>query len=153
MQDQMRGSRCLHHREMAYFAAAYPSLHHHPEPARPAAAECPLAACENDPSRLAEHSGRRRQQYRASNTERVRYYSAAASARDPTLASATLALTLSDELPTSLAGSVINTVPASGELAEDQFQRGGARRRAGELCAGAGDLGRQNRRGARRRRS
>jgi len=53
-----------------------------------------------------------------STTERVRYYSAAASARDPTLASATLALTLTDELPTSLAGSVINTVAASGEQAE-----------------------------------
>ena len=51
-------------------------------------------------------------------TERVRYYSAAASARDPALADATLALTLTDELPTSLVGSAINTVAASGEQAD-----------------------------------
>ena len=53
-----------------------------------------------------------------STTERVRYFSAAAGARDPALAGATLALTLTDELPASLAASVINTVAASGEQAE-----------------------------------
>jgi aminopeptidase N len=53
-----------------------------------------------------------------STTERVRYFSAAAGARDPALAGATLALTLTDELPASLAAGVINTVAASGEQAE-----------------------------------
>jgi len=53
-----------------------------------------------------------------STNERVRYYSAAASARDPELARATLALTLTDELPNSLVGSVINTVAAAGEQPE-----------------------------------
>ena len=48
-------------------------------------------------------------------SERVRYYDAAASARDATLARATLALTLSDELPVTLIGGLINTVAASGE--------------------------------------
>ncbi len=47
--------------------------------------------------------------------ERLRYYYAAASARDATLARATLALTLTDELPNTIVGGVINTVAASGE--------------------------------------
>ena len=47
--------------------------------------------------------------------ERLRYYFAAASARDPELARATLALTLTDELPTTIIGGVINTVASSGE--------------------------------------
>jgi len=47
--------------------------------------------------------------------ERVRFYDAAASARDATLAHATLALTLTDELPTNIIGGVINTVAAAGE--------------------------------------
>jgi aminopeptidase N len=52
----------------------------------------------------------------ATNTdERVRYYMAAASARDPELAGATLALTLTDELPTTLIGRVISTVASGGE--------------------------------------
>jgi hypothetical protein len=45
----------------------------------------------------------------------VRYYYAAASARDPALARATLALTLTDELPSTIVGGVINAVAASGE--------------------------------------
>jgi aminopeptidase N len=51
-------------------------------------------------------------------SERVRYYSAAASARDPALAEATLALALTDELPSALVTIVINTVAVSGEQAE-----------------------------------
>ena len=47
--------------------------------------------------------------------ERLRYYYAAASARDATLARATLALTLTDELPSTIVGGVINTVASSGE--------------------------------------
>ena len=47
--------------------------------------------------------------------ERVRFYDAAAGARDATLARATLALTLTDELPTSIIGGLINTVAAAGE--------------------------------------
>jgi len=47
--------------------------------------------------------------------ERTRYYSAAASARSPDLARATLALTLTDELPTTLVGNIIGTVASSGE--------------------------------------
>jgi aminopeptidase N len=47
--------------------------------------------------------------------ERLRYYYAAASARDATLARATLALTLTDELPSTIVGSLINTVASSGE--------------------------------------
>jgi aminopeptidase N len=47
--------------------------------------------------------------------ERVRYYLAAASAHDAELARATLALTLTDELPNSLIGNVINTVASAGE--------------------------------------
>jgi aminopeptidase N len=50
-----------------------------------------------------------------STNERVRYYSAAASARDPALARATLELTLTEELPNNLVGSVINAVAAAGE--------------------------------------
>ena len=47
--------------------------------------------------------------------ERVRYYSAAASARDPELARATLAIALTDELPPSLVGSLISQVASQGE--------------------------------------
>ena len=47
--------------------------------------------------------------------ERLRYYFAAASARDPELARATLALTLTDELPNTIIGGIINTVASSGE--------------------------------------
>ena len=51
-------------------------------------------------------------------SERVRYYSAAAGARDPVLARATLALTLTDELPSNLVGTLINAVAAAGEQPE-----------------------------------
>jgi aminopeptidase N len=51
-------------------------------------------------------------------SERVRYYSAAAGARDPALARATLALTLTDELPSNLVGTLINAVAAAGEQPE-----------------------------------
>jgi aminopeptidase N len=47
--------------------------------------------------------------------ERLRYYYAAASARDATLARATLALTLTDELPNTIVGGLIYTVASSGE--------------------------------------
>jgi aminopeptidase N len=47
--------------------------------------------------------------------ERLRYYSAAASARNAELARASLALTLTDELPNSVVGSLINTVASAGE--------------------------------------
>ena len=47
--------------------------------------------------------------------ERVRYYYAAASARDPALARDTLALTLTNELPNTIVGRLINTVASSGE--------------------------------------
>ena len=47
--------------------------------------------------------------------ERVRYFHATASARDATLARATLALTLTDELPTTIIGGVISTVASTGE--------------------------------------
>jgi aminopeptidase N len=47
--------------------------------------------------------------------ERVRYYNAAASAREAALARETLALTLTDELPSTIVGRVINTVASSGE--------------------------------------
>jgi aminopeptidase N len=53
-----------------------------------------------------------------STEERVRYYMAAASARDPDLAKDTLALTLTDELPTTLIGRVIFTVASAGEHRE-----------------------------------
>jgi aminopeptidase N len=58
--------------------------------------------------------------------ERLRYYYAAASARDPELARATLALTLTDELPSTIVGGVINAVASSGEqpdLAWDFVQK------------------------------
>jgi aminopeptidase N len=47
--------------------------------------------------------------------ERVRYYTAAASARDPALAEETLAIALTDELPTSLVGALISQVASQGE--------------------------------------
>ncbi|HKA80956.1 MAG TPA: M1 family metallopeptidase [Xanthobacteraceae bacterium] len=50
--------------------------------------------------------------------ERVRYYLAAASARDPALAHETLELTLSDELPTTLTGNMFNGVAGAGEQPE-----------------------------------
>ena len=50
--------------------------------------------------------------------ERLRYYSAAASARDPALAGETLARTLTDELPTSLVGSAISAVAWGGERSD-----------------------------------
>jgi aminopeptidase N len=53
---------------------------------------------------------------RATNTdERVRYYMAAAGARDPDLTRETLALTLTDELPTTLTGRMISAVASAGE--------------------------------------
>jgi aminopeptidase N len=58
--------------------------------------------------------------------ERLRYYYAAASARAPELARATLALTLTDELPSTIVGGVINAVASSGEqpdLAWDFVQK------------------------------
>jgi len=48
-------------------------------------------------------------------SERVRYYSAAAMARDPALAQETLALALTDELPTTLVGTLISQVASQGE--------------------------------------
>ena len=50
--------------------------------------------------------------------ERVRYYLAAASARDPALARETLNLTLTDELPTTLTGNMLNGVAGAGEQPE-----------------------------------
>jgi aminopeptidase N len=47
--------------------------------------------------------------------ERLRYYFATASAREPQLARTTLALTLTDELPSTIVGGVINNVASSGE--------------------------------------
>jgi aminopeptidase N len=47
--------------------------------------------------------------------ERLRYYYAAAGARDAALARATLALTLTDELPSTIVAGMINTVASSGE--------------------------------------
>ena len=47
--------------------------------------------------------------------ERVRYYGAAASARDEALAKETLAITLTDELPTTLVGNLISRVASQGE--------------------------------------
>jgi aminopeptidase N len=53
---------------------------------------------------------------KTTNTEeRVRYYTAAASARDPALAEETLAIALTDELPTSLVGTLISQVASQGE--------------------------------------
>jgi aminopeptidase N len=51
-------------------------------------------------------------------SERVRYYSAAARARDPALAGETLALALTDELPSTLRSSLINAVASAGEQPE-----------------------------------
>src|SRR5262249_7169684 len=51
-------------------------------------------------------------------SERIRYYLAAASARDPALGRATLELTLTDELPTTLTGNVFNSVAGPGEQPE-----------------------------------
>src|SRR5579871_3636163 len=50
-----------------------------------------------------------------STEERVRYYMAAASARDPVLANETLAIALTDELPTTLVGRLISAVASQGE--------------------------------------
>ncbi|QOZ27920.1 M1 family metallopeptidase [Bradyrhizobium sp. CCBAU 51753] len=47
--------------------------------------------------------------------ERLRYYYAAASARDPELARATLALTLTGELPETIVPGIISTVASTGE--------------------------------------
>ncbi|MCA6123872.1 M1 family metallopeptidase [Bradyrhizobium sp. WSM 1704] len=47
--------------------------------------------------------------------ERLRYYFATASARDPELARATLALTLTSELPDTIVPGIISTVASSGE--------------------------------------
>src|SRR5258706_382296 len=47
--------------------------------------------------------------------ERVRYYMAAASARDPALADETLAMALTDELPTTLVSRLISEVASQGE--------------------------------------
>jgi aminopeptidase N len=48
-------------------------------------------------------------------TERVRYYSAVASALDPALAKETLAIVLTDELPSTLVGTLISGVASQGE--------------------------------------
>jgi aminopeptidase N len=50
--------------------------------------------------------------------ERVRYYSALASALDPTLAGETLAIALTDELPTNMVGSLFYWVAWDGEHAD-----------------------------------
>jgi aminopeptidase N len=58
--------------------------------------------------------------------ERVRYYYAAASARDPAMAQDTLALTLTRELPSTIVNGLINEVAQSGwhrELAWEFVQR------------------------------
>jgi aminopeptidase N len=56
---------------------------------------------------------------KATSTEqRLRYYYAAASARDPVLARETLKLTLTNELPTAVADGVISTVASSGDQPE-----------------------------------
>ena len=47
--------------------------------------------------------------------ERLRYYFAAASARDTTLANATLVLTLTDEVPGTIVTGLINSVASSGQ--------------------------------------
>jgi len=59
-------------------------------------------------------------------TDRVRYYYAAACARDEALARATLALTLTNEIPVTIVGGVINTIAAAGQqpdLAWDFVQK------------------------------
>jgi hypothetical protein len=58
--------------------------------------------------------------------ERLRYYYAAAAARDPALARATLALTLTDEVPGTILTGLIGSVASSGEqpdLAWDFLQK------------------------------
>jgi aminopeptidase N len=58
--------------------------------------------------------------------ERLRYYFAAASARDTALANATLALALADEVPGTIATGLISSVAGSGEqpdLAWDFVQK------------------------------
>jgi aminopeptidase N len=55
--------------------------------------------------------------------ERVRYYAAAASALDPTLAKEALALALTDELPTSLTGTLIFWVAAEHRVLALEFVR------------------------------
>jgi aminopeptidase N len=50
--------------------------------------------------------------------ERLRFYFAAASARDPALANATLALTLTDEVPGTIVTGLIGSVASSGEQPE-----------------------------------
>lgn len=58
--------------------------------------------------------------------ERLRYYFAAASARDVSLANATLALALTDEVPGTIVTGLINSVASSGEqpdLAWDFLQK------------------------------
>ncbi len=58
--------------------------------------------------------------------ERLRYYYAAAAARDPALAHATLALTLTDEVPGTILTGLIGSVASSGEqpdLAWDFLQK------------------------------
>jgi aminopeptidase N len=54
--------------------------------------------------------------------ERVRYYSAVASARDTALAKQTLAITLTDELTNSLIGTLISRVASQGEHRELALQ-------------------------------
>src|SRR5262249_29571823 len=51
----------------------------------------------------------------SSTDERVRYYMAAAGARDPALSGETLALTLTGQLPTTIVGGVISAVASEGE--------------------------------------
>jgi aminopeptidase N len=51
----------------------------------------------------------------AATNERLRYYYAAASARDAALARATLALTLTDEVPGTIANGLIGSVASAGE--------------------------------------
>jgi hypothetical protein len=53
-----------------------------------------------------------------STEERVRFYSAAASARDPALARETLAVALADELPNVIRAGIINSVAMAGEQPE-----------------------------------
>jgi aminopeptidase N len=58
--------------------------------------------------------------------ERVRYYNAAASARDPSLAQETLAITLGKELPSTMVNGIISQVAGAGfqpQLAWDFIQK------------------------------
>ena len=48
-------------------------------------------------------------------SERVRYYSALAAALDPALAKETLAIALTDEVPTNLVGALVFGVASAGE--------------------------------------